>query len=414
MRVAVIGAGVVGVATAYYLARDGHAVTVIDRGAAPAQGCSHANAGLVSGHTASPWTAPGIPSTVLTTFWRSDAAYKVRPRLDPAMAVWAARFFANCSRRRVAAIKAPLRRLAAHSVELLHEVRTRESLDYDAGGAGIMYLHDTPKALDRATAAAQGDPDPRTHPRRLSWDDACALEPCLAQSQTSFAGALHYHQDETGDARLFTEALARAATEAGATIRLDTTVRAIAIDGARVRGVTTDAGDIEVDAVVLAAGTGSAALAAPFGIRLPIYPVKGYSVTVTARDPGALPTHALQNAGRKITTTTMGNRLRIAGTAELAGHDARLDRRRADALLAAAQQLLPELAWDELPAYWAGLRPLTPDCLPILGATEIDGLWLNTGHGSHGWTLACGSGRVVADLVGGRKPAVSLDGLGLR
>jgi D-amino-acid dehydrogenase len=414
MHIVVLGAGVVGVATAYYLAQDGHEVTVLEREAAPALGCSYANAGLVNGLTASPWSAPGIPATVLREFWRDDAPYRVRLRADLAMAVWIARFFGNCTAARTKEIKKTLRCLSSYNLALLRDIRQREAVTYDCGTSGLIYLYRDTARLNAAASTAESDPDLRSRPRRLTPDEAAAMEPALARARIAFAGALLYDQDETGDARLFTQALASMAGSA-ASFRFGVEVDSLVVTGDRISGINTTSGErIDVDAVVLAAGTGSARLAAPFGIRLPVYPVKGYSVTVRSRNPDILPRHALQDAQRKVTLTPLGERLRAAGTAELDGHNNRLDRRRADTLLKAMETLLPDLRWTGEPEFWAGLRPMTPDCMPVIGRTHVDGLWLNTGHGSHGWTLACGSGRVVADLIRGRRPEISLDGLGLR
>jgi len=414
MHIVVVGAGVVGVTTAYFLARDGHAVTVLDGAPAPALGCSHANGGLVTGFAASPWSAPGIPTTVLREFWRSDAPYRVHLRPDPAMAVWIARFFGNCTRARTHTIKANLRRLARYSYERMMTVVGEHEIAYDRRRDGLVYLYDREAALDAAESVAQQATEPRARPVRLSPEALLDLEPALGESQAIYAGALHYAHDETGDARKFALGVAAAAKAAGASFRFSTTVTALTVAQGRVRGVRSDHGDVDADAVVVAAGTGASALVAPFGVRLPMYPVKGYSVTVTAADPGTLPRHALQDAARKITLTPLGDRIRAAGTAELAGHDTRLDPRRAESLLAQLQRLLPDLAWHDAPVYWTGLRPMTSDSLPVLGATHVDGLWLNTGHGSFGFTMACGAAAVLSDLVAKRPPEIDLSGLGLR
>jgi len=418
MKIVVIGAGVVGVATAYYLAQDGHTVTVVDHAAAPALGCSYANAGLVNGLTASPWSAPGIPATVLRDFWRHDAAYRVRLRPDAAVAAWLVRFFGNCTATRTAEIKTHLRRLSGYSLALLQEMRAAHDLRYDARTDGFIYLYRTVKSFEIAKTAAMGVDDPAVRPKPLAGAALIETEPALADARVSFAGGLHYDRDETGDARLFTQGVARAATAAGVEFQFGTTVTGIRVSGNRVRGVglavdgATD--ERSADAVVLAAGVESVDLAAPFGLRLPIVPVKGYSITLEMTDRAALPRHAVQDAFRKVTLTPLGGRLRIAGKADLAGRDRTIDRRRADTVLAALPDLLPGATWRGDPDYWSGLRPMTADSLPLLGATHVDGLWLNTGHGSFGFTLSCGSGRVVADLIGGKTPAIDLTGLGLR
>ncbi len=414
MRVTVLGAGIVGAATAYYLTGDGHDVTIVDKEGTPASGCSYANAGLVNGYTAVPWSAPGIPTTVLREFWRDAAPYRVRLRADLAMAVWIARFFGNCTTTRTAAIKERLRRLSSYSFDMLKTVRDAEHIGYDSQTNGLLYLYRDDAALQTAFRTATGGDDARAYPTRLTLGETLEREPVLRGTHCRYAGALHYERDESGDARLFAEGLMQAATTRGAQVMYAQNVSAIQVERGRVHAVTTDAGDLQTDAVVVAAGIGSAPLLAPFGINLPMYPVKGYSATIDAADPSTLPRHALQDVARKITMTPLGSRLRAAGTAELAGNDATINRRRAESLHSHMRAMLPAAAADTIPSYWAGLRPMTPDSLPVLGATAIEGLWLNTGHGSLGWTMACGSGRIVADLVAGKPPAISLDGLGYR
>jgi len=418
MKIVVIGAGVVGVTTAYALARDGHEVTVVDRAAAPALGCSYANAGLVNGLTAAPWSAPGIPATVLKGFWRHDAAYRVRLQPDPAMAAWIVRFFGNCTASRTAEIKTQLRRLSGYSLGLLQDLRGAHDLAYDQRTDGFIYLYRTAKSFETAHAAALGVDDPTVRPKALSGAALVEVEPALAAARVSFAGGLHYDRDETGDARLFSQEMARAAVENGVAFRFNTTATGVLVERNRVRGIRVAADgatdDLAAEAVVLAAGIESVDLAAPFGLRLPMVPVKGYSITLHMTDPSALPRHAMQDAFRKVTLTPLRNRLRVAGKADLAGRDRRIDRRRADTVLAALPDLLPGATWRGEPEYWSGLRPMTADSLPLLGPTPVDGLWLNTGHGSFGFTLACGSGRVVADMISGRAPAIDLAGLTLR
>ncbi len=418
MHIVVIGAGVVGVATAYYLAQDGHAVTVVERAKAPALGCSYANAGLVNGLTASPWSGPGIPLTVLKDFWRHDAAYRVRLRPDPAVAVWIARFFGNCTTRRTQEIKTHLRRLSGYSLGLLQELRTTHAIEYDHRTDGFIYLYRTAERFEAARAAARGVDDPVVRPKSLSGAALLEVEPSLAGAKVSFAGGLHYDRDESGDARLFSLGVTRAARDAGVQFCFGTAATSVLVEGNRVRGLRLSIDgamdDLAADAVVLAAGIESVDLAAPFGLRLPVVPVKGYSITLQMDDKTTLPRHAMQDAHRKVTLTPLGDRLRIAGKAELAGRDRTVNRRRADTVLAALPDLLPGATWHGEPDFWAGLRPMTADSLPILGPSHVDGLWLNTGHGSFGFTLACGSGRVVADLISGKTPAIDLTGLGLR
>ena len=301
---------------------------------------------------------------------------------------------------------------------MLQDLRTKHDLKYDHRTDGFIYLYQTAKSFEATHTASLSVDDVDARPKPLSGVALHEVEPTLADARVSFTGGLHYDRDESGDARLFSQGVARAASEASVDFRFGTVATGVLVEGNRVCGLrvtengTTD--DLAADAVVLAAGIESFDLAAPFGIRLPMVPVKGYSVTLQITDPDALPGHAMQDALRKATLTPLGNRLRVAGKAELAGRDRTINPKRAATVLAALPEMLPGATWHGEPEYWSGLRPMTADSLPILGPTHVDGLWLNTDHGSFGFTLACGSGRVVAELIAGRRPAIDLTRLGLR
>ncbi len=409
MKILVLGAGVVGVAAAYYLARAGHEVTVLERREGPGLEASYANGGQLLGETIHPWLAPDIPGLVLRNFARADAPYRVRFSAHPERWLWGARFLRNCAPVRVARITADLRRLAVYSMAALEELRTAEPLEFDHSESGVLRLYRDSQYFARDADAA-GQEEPLRRPSRLDIDQCIALEPALENARHIFAGGLHYHQEQTGDAHKFSASLAAAAERLGASFRFGCTVEELSREGGRITGVQTNYGKENADAVLLSLGCHSAQLLRPLSLRLPIYPVKGYAQTLPASGAGA-PGLALQDVERKMGITPFGNRLRIAGTAELDGFNKRADPRRAAAMLDTLMEILPDCGDPGSAELWTGLRPMTPDCAPIIGRTPLEGLFLDTGHGSLGWTLACGSGRAVADIISGHPAAFDLRGL---
>ncbi|MBT4427525.1 MAG: D-amino acid dehydrogenase [Rhodospirillaceae bacterium] len=409
MKILVLGAGVVGVTAAYYLARAGHEVTVLERREGPGLEASYANGGQLLGETIHPWLAPDIPGLVLRNFARADAPYRVRFSAYPERWLWGARFLRNCTAARVARITADLRRLAVYSMAALEELRAAEPLEFDHSGRGVLRLYRDRDQFRRAADAAE-DEDAVRRPERLDMPACAALEPALENSRVNFAGGLHYHQEQTGDAHKFSAALAAAAERLGASFYYGCTVERLMHSGGGVTGVKSDQGVENADAVLLSLGCHSAQLLRPLGLRLPIYPVKGYAQTMPASGANA-PKLALQDVECKMGITPFGNRLRIAGTAELDGFNKRADPRRAAAMLDTLMEILPNCGDPGSAELWTGLRPMTPDCAPVIGATPIANLYLDTGHGSLGWTLACGSGRAVADIISGHPAALDMRGL---
>lgn len=409
MKILVLGAGVVGVTATYYLARAGHAVTVLERREGPGLEASYANGGQLLGETIHPWLAPEIPAQVLQNFARADAPYRVRLSVEPARWLWGARFLRNCTAARVARITDDLRRLAVYSVAALEELRSAEPFEFDHSDRGVLRLYRDAVSFTRDGDAA-GKENPSRRPAILSWEECRTLEPALDSGGIPFAGGLHYHQEQTGDAHIFTGALAAAAERLGASFRFGCTVRRLVRAGGKVTGVESDQGEEMAEAVLLSLGCHSAQLLRPLGLRLPIYPVKGYAQTLPASGAGA-PKLALQDMARKVGIMPFGNRLRIAGTAELDGFNKRADPRRAAVMLDTLMEILPECGDREEAELWTGLRPMTPDCAPVIGPAPLRNLYLNTGHGSLGWTLACGSGRAIADIISGRTPGPDLNGL---
>ncbi|MBI4969069.1 MAG: D-amino acid dehydrogenase [Rhodospirillales bacterium] len=409
MRVIVLGAGVIGTATAYWLVRDGHEVTVLDRQPGAGLETSFANGGQISASHAEPWANPATPAKVLRWLGRKDAPLLWRWRLDPALWAWGLRFLANCTPGRTRINTERTLRIALYSRTLLKALRAETGIEYDQRSEGILHLYRDGREFDLAVKAAAAMRAMGLERRVLDPAACVRLEPALAQAK--LIGGIHSPEDESGDAHLFTQRLAVLAQERGATFRYATRIEAIETEAGRLCAIRTDQGRLACQTAVLALGSFSTGLAKSLGFTLPVVPAKGYSVTLPA-GPGA-PKMSLTDDELKMVYSRLGERLRIAGTAEFAGLDAAIDPLRARLLLDRALGLLPQAGDPAKAQYWAGLRPVTPDSVPILGPSPIAGLFLATGHGTLGWTMSVGTGRFMADLVGGKRPEIDPKGLGI-
>jgi D-amino-acid dehydrogenase len=412
-NVVVVGAGVIGVTTAWYLRREGARVTVVDRQPGPALETSFANGGQISTNHATPWATPEAPWQALKWLGKPDAPLLIRPRWDPALFAWLLRFLANCTRPRMETNIARALRLALYSRDELDTLRRETGLRYDALTHGILHIFRNRHEFDKALPQVDLMNRLGCTRRVVDAHECLAIEPALAAARHDLVGGIMSPDDESGDAHLFTVRLAERCAAEGVSFRYRTPVRALWRDGDRITALETADGPIRVDAVVLAGGSHTPLLLRPLGIRLPVYPGKGYSVTLPIERPERTPTVSIIDDEVKMVYSRLGNRLRVAGTAEFAGYDSSVDERRARFLLDTAIGLFPGCADPAAAAFWAGLRPSTPDGVPVIGRTRLGNLYLNTGHGTLGWTMACGSGRVVADMVLGRTPAIALDGLGI-
>lgn len=411
MKIIVMGGGVVGVTTAYCLLKDGHEVTVVERHDGAADETSFANAGLVAPGHAYTWASPKAPGILLKSLWRNDQALRFRLRLDPDLWSWSLKFLGNCRAERVAVNTARKVRLSLYSQEMLHAVVGDTGVAFDSAKGGLLYLYRTPQAFDAGIAKMRILTDNGLPLEVVDRDRAAAIDPALLPTRDRIAGGIYAPSDESGDARLFTRNLADWCAERGVRFLYGTTIRGVETASGEVTGLVTDKGTLTADAYVLALGCQSAALAKPLGLSLPIYPVKGYSVTVPVAGRNNTPRIGGVDEENLVAYAPMGDRLRITATADFAGYDKRHSLADFQTMLAAARDLFPDAADYSRPSYWAGLRPMTPEGTPIFGRARQRNLFLNTGHGHMGWTMSCGSARITADLIAGRTPAIPLDGM---
>ena len=411
MRVLVLGSGVVGVTTAWYLRQAGHEVVVVDRQPEPAMETSFANAGQVSPGYASPWPAPGIPAKAIGWLLSRHAPLAIRPTADPAQYRWMWQMLRNCTNARYGVSKARMVRLAEYSRDCLEELRLELGLEYEQRTLGTTQLFRTREQLDGAARDIAILEQYGVDYELLDQDGVIRAEPALARVRDRLVGALRLPGDETGDCHLFTTQLAELARRQGVEFRFGQDIQALQAAGDAITGVRVDDRMQTADRYVLATGSWSAPLLAPLGIRLPVYPLKGYSLTIPIRDADMAPVSTVLDESYKVAITRFADRIRVGGMAEVAGYNLALPQRRRETLEMVVRSLYPEGGELENAEFWAGLRPSTPDGPPVIGATKYRNLLLNTGHGTLGWTMACGSARYLADLVDGRTPAIDPEGL---
>ncbi|WP_449409401.1 D-amino acid dehydrogenase [Methylobacterium komagatae] len=412
MHVMILGGGVVGVTSAYYLAKAGHQVTVLERQPGAGLETSFANAGQVSPGYSAPWAAPGIPVKALKWLMMRHRPLVLWPRLEPRLYGWLARMLANCNEDAYTRNKGRMVRLAEYSRDVLRDLRAETGIAYDHREKGTLQLFRTQKQLDHV-----GDDtkvlDAYGVPYEVLDPAGCiAAEPALARVGGVFVGGLRLPGDETGDAHLFTKSLAVLCQEMGVRIRYGVSIARLDHEGGRITAVETTTGErLQADAYVAALGSYTPALLRPLGIAVPVYPVKGYSLTLPITDAEAAPVSTVMDETFKVAITRLGERIRVGGTAELAGFSHVLRDPRRETLARSVTDLFPAGGDLTKATFWTGLRPMTPDGTPIVGATRVSNLFTNTGHGTLGWTMACGSGRLLADLVTGRTPEIAGDDL---
>jgi len=413
VKVLILGSGVIGVTSAYYLARAGHEVTVVDRQAAPALETSFANAGEVSPGYASPWAGPGVPLKAIKWLLMKHGPLVIRPNADPAMWSFLAKMLRNCTAERYAVNKSRMIPLAEYSRDCLRELRAEIGIRYDERCQGTLQLFRKQEQLDHtggdiAVLKQYGVPY-----ELLDRDGCIKAEPALAQVKDKIVGGLRLPQDETGDCHMFTSALAEQAAKLGVRFRFNVSIDRIIAEGERIAGVATSNGILQADAYVVALGSWSQQLLRNVGIANPVYAVKGYSITVPVRDEAGAPVSTVMDESYKVAITRLGTRIRVGGTAEVSGYSNTLHPARRATLDHSLTDLFPRGGDLSDVKFWSGLRPMTPDGPPIIGATRYPNLHLNTGHGTLGWTMSCGSGRVLADMLSGRKPDIDTSELAM-
>lgn len=413
MRIAVLGGGVIGISTAWYLRDKGFEVTVIDRQPGAGLETSYANGGQISVSHAEPWANPRTPLKALRWLAREDAPLLFRLRADRALLTWSAAFLRECLPWRTRANIDRIVELARYSRGELQRLRARfaqdRPLQYDHLARGILHIYTDRREYAHALRAASILRAFGCDRRPVGVAECIEIEPALAGAREQLVGGDFTAEDESGDAHRFTRELGERCRQAGVSFRFGTTITNLDFDGQRVRALRTLQGEhIAADGFIIAAGSTSPTLLAPLGIRLPVYPAKGYSATIPLSPDSVAPRTSLTDDGHKLVFSRLGDTLRVAGTAEFDGFNLRPNPVRQDAMMRRVHALFPQLRPAGAPTAWCGLRPVTPRGVPFVGATRYENLWLNTGHGTLGWTMACGSAAALSDLIAGQPPAVRL------
>lgn len=410
MKVLVLGAGVVGVTSAWYLAKAGHEVTVIDRESAAGLETSFANGGQISASQAEPWANPAAPAKIIKWLGREDAPLLFRMRADFRQWAWGLRFLFECLPWCTRANTLQILRLAIYSRARLQALRRETGVEYDNLAKGILQIHTDHKEFEAARVRLRMLLSHGLAVSVRSPVEAIKIEPALRDSQIDIVGATYAADDESGDAHLFSQRLAELAVREGVSFGYNVEVERLIKEGGAIRGVAVRAAGrrdvLSADAYLVCLASYSPLLLSPIGVRVPVYPVKGYSITAPVKDAGAAPSVCITDVNGKIAMTRLGQRLRVAGTAELTGYDAAISEARCAGIANRARRVFPNAVDFSNVRKWAGLRPATPSNVPLIGGTRYSNLYLNTGHGTLGWTLACGSGAAIADIISQRRPDV--------
>ena len=411
MKVIVLGAGVVGVTTAYYLAKQGVEVLVLDRQPGPGMETSFANAGELSYGMTSPWAAPGIPKKAIKWLFMRHRPLFIWPLMSPTMWSWGARMLLNCNAEAYRRNKSRMVRISNYSRDALTDLMAEVPLEFDQREKGTLQLFRLEKQVEASKADQEVLAEFGSPYEVLDREGCLAAEPGLKHVADKFVGGLRLTADRTGDCRLFTLALADKAAELGAEFRYGVTIDRFAVEQGKISAVVTDQGHETADRYVCALGPYAPTLLKTIGINLPIYPIKGYSITLPVADPEGAPQSTIMDETHKVAITRLGDRIRVAGQAEIIGYNKKLGRHATDTVRYVVNDLFPKGGDLSKAEGWTGLRPMTPDGTPVLGPTRYDNLFLNTGHGTLGFTMSCGSGRAVADAVMDKKPEIDFDGL---
>jgi D-amino-acid dehydrogenase len=410
MRVVILGSGVIGVTTAYYLAKAGHEVTVIDRQPGPALETSFANAGQISPGYASPWAAPGIPLKAMKWMLERHSPLSITPDGTTFQLKWMWAMLRNCTADRYAVNKERMVRLAEYSRDCFKTLREEAGISYESRQRGTMQLFRTEQQFASAAKDIKVLQESGVPYELLTRDQLGQAEPALAAAGDKLVGALRLPNDETGDCQLFTTRLAAMAEALGVTFRYNTPIDRLAVAGNSIVGVVCGGELVRADSYVVALGAHSTTLLRDL-VSIPVYPMKGYSITVPITDTARAPQSTILDETYKIAVTRFDERIRVGGMAELAGFDTRLNPRRRATLEMVVNDLFPGAGDTGQATFWTGLRPMTPDGTPIVGRTRFGNLFTNTGHGTLGWTMSCGSAQLLADLMSAKRPAIPFDDL---
>uniref|UniRef100_E1T5T1 D-amino acid dehydrogenase n=1 Tax=Burkholderia sp. (strain CCGE1003) TaxID=640512 RepID=E1T5T1_BURSG len=410
MRVVVLGSGVVGVTSAYYLARAGHDVTVIDREAGPALETSFANAGQISPGYASPWAAPGVPLKAVKWMFQKHAPLAIRLDGTQFQLQWMWQMLQNCTASRYAVNKGRMVRLAEYSRDCLQALRAETGIQYEGRTGGTLQVFRTQQQFDGAAKDIAVLREANVPFELLSASELAQAEPALAAVSHKLTGGLRLPGDETGDCQMFTTRLAALAEQMGVKFRYNTPIDALAMAGDRIAGVQCGNELIRADSFVVALGSYSTKFVSSL-VKIPVYPLKGYSITAPIVNEAAAPVSTVLDETYKIAITRFDNRIRVGGMAEIVGFDKSLRQARRETLELCVNDLFPGGGDTSKASFWTGLRPMTPDGTPIVGRTPVPNLFLNTGHGTLGWTMSCGSGQLLADVMSGKQPAIRADDL---
>ena len=415
MHVAVLGGGVIGVTTAYELLKDGHQVTLVEQAPeAATAGASFGNAAMIAPGHAFAWASPRAPKILLRSLWQHDLAFRMGFSADPAFWRWCIRFLGECTAGRARINTQRKHRLCTYSQGVLREIVAETGIAFDYSEAGLLFLHRDRATFEQGVRNMAILRDLGQEQRILTTEEVVALDPALAPAKEKIAGGIYGPTDATGDCRMFTQALAERARAQGASLRFGTAVRRLRADGDRITAVETDQGRITADAYVLALGVWSPHLMRGLDKWLPVYPVKGYSMTMPIGGNHLAPTIGAVDEDNLIAYSRLGDRLRVTAQAQFTGYDTSYGPEDFRGMMRKIQDILPGAADYTRPSYWAGLRPMTPEGTPIMGQGRLRNLWFNTGHGHVGWTMSCGAARMTRDLIAGRTPDVPMEGMTLQ
>ncbi len=411
MKVVILGAGVIGTASAYFLAKAGHEVTVLERQNGPALETSFANAGEISPGYSAPWAGPGVPLKAIKWLMMEHSPLSIRPSLDPAMWRWIFQMLTNCTSHRYEINKSRMLRMAQYSREVLQQLREDTGIAYDERTQGTLQLFRNQQQVDGSATDIEILQRYDVNYEVLDVAGCLKVEPALARVREKFVGALRLPGDETGDCFKFTQNLAKLAEGLGVKFEYGVSIEKVIGEGDQITGVKTSKGMMIADRYLLALGSYSPLMLRELGIKIPVYPIKGYSITVPITNAQAAPESTIMDETYKVAITRLGDRIRVGGTAEITGYKLDLRESRRRTLVHSVTDLFPDGGDVSKAEFWTGLRPMTPDGTPVIGPTPYRNLFLNTGHGTLGWTMSCGSGQFIADIISGKKPAISTEGL---